>query len=127
MIRLLDGPAGGSELSLRRAPFFLRVVIDPGGKVDALDDVPAADEVVHVYQGERDTLRMLPDDIYICVRGPGGLQQAGGASGEYRHRPDVDGQQLRDAATWRAWVIDEVQRTEGREPVLPAGMEAADG
>lgn len=128
MIRLLDGPAAGSELSLRRAPYFLRVVIDRrSGKVDALDmldDTPLPGEAVHVYQGQRDTLRMLPDDIIVCVRGPGGLQQAGGASGDYQHRADVDGEQLRDTAAWRAWVTDEVRRSEDREPVLPAGMEA---
>ncbi len=128
MIRLLDGPAAGSELSLRRAPLYLRVVIDAAGKVDALDmldDKPQPGETVHVYRGERDTLFALRDDIFICVRGPGGLQQAGGAKGDFHHLDGVDGEQLRDTAAWRAWVHQEVENVEGREVVHPAGMSHA--
>lgn len=113
MIRIVDGPAGGAELSLRRAPVYLRVVIDSAGRVDALDmldDVPRDGETVHVYQGDRDTLRALPDDVFVCASGRDGMRQVGGADGVYRHRPDVDGEQLRDTAVWRSWVIEEVAR-----------------
>lgn len=113
MIRLADGPAGDVELSLRRAPRFLRIVIDPKGRIDALDmldDVARPDETIHVYQGELDTLRALPDDIFVCVSGPDGLRQAGGAEGVYRHRADVDGETLRDTAAWREWASAEGDR-----------------
>lgn len=115
MIRFLDGPADGTELSLRRAPRFLRVVVDAKGRIDALDlldDVAGAGETVHVYQGDVDTLMALPDDIFVCTSGPGGLRQAGGAEGVYRHRGDVEGEPLRDTATWRSWVTEEVERQE---------------
>jgi hypothetical protein len=47
-----DGPAKGQTLMLQRAPLFLRVVIDPSGKVDALDqltDKPASNEKIFAY------------------------------------------------------------------------------
>jgi len=52
MSRFLDGPAAGVSLSLGRSPVFLRVVRDPSGKWDALDqlgDSPAPNEEIHVY------------------------------------------------------------------------------
>lgn len=58
MIRFLDGPAEGAVLELRRAPVFLRVVIDrKTGETDALDqldDQPRPTEAIRVYrrQGE---------------------------------------------------------------------------
>lgn len=54
MIMFQDGPAAGAVLDLRRAPVFLRVVIDRNtNEVDALDrleDRPALGEDVHVYR-----------------------------------------------------------------------------
>ena len=53
MTRFEDGPAAGQVLSLTRAPIFLRVVLAPDGKVDALDlleDTPAQDEKLFAYQ-----------------------------------------------------------------------------
>ena len=53
MTRFLDGPAAGKTLSLSYSPYYLRVVIDPNGAVDALDapdDMPRAGEVVHLYR-----------------------------------------------------------------------------
>lgn len=54
MIQFIDGPAKGTTLDLRRAPVFLRVVIDPVGDVfdalDQLDDVPKPHESIHVYR-----------------------------------------------------------------------------
>ena len=47
------GPADNITLMLRRAPRFLRVVIDQGGEIDALDqpeDVRKDGEVVYVYE-----------------------------------------------------------------------------
>ena len=54
MITFEDGPAAGAVLDLRRAPVFLRVVIDrKTNEVDALDlvnDLPTLGEDVHVYR-----------------------------------------------------------------------------
>ncbi len=53
MTRFVDGPAAGVSLDLRRLPIFLRVVRDPEGKWDALDqltDVPAPDEALVAYR-----------------------------------------------------------------------------
>lgn len=105
VIKFLDGPAAGAPLPLRRAPMYLRVVIDPSGKVDALDqldDEPRAGETVHVYARAR-----WAGPIHVCgglngnrsrVHGSGWVIEA-----DYRHMPDVDGEGLRDTETWRAW------------------------
>jgi hypothetical protein len=48
-----DGPAKGAELTLRRTPVFLRVVISAAGEVDALDmpdDEPAPFEDIYAYR-----------------------------------------------------------------------------
>jgi len=53
MITFEDGPAQGQALTLSRAPFLLRVVIDADGTVDGLDqltDTPKSTEAVHVYR-----------------------------------------------------------------------------
>lgn len=96
MSKFLDGPAAGSALMLRRAPVFLRAVIDEStGKVDALDqmdDTPGPSERVHVY-------RRVGEPIHACVR-PGGCYELG----DYRHVPDVDERLVRVTEDWRRWV-----------------------
>ena len=50
--KFLNGPAAGKTLSLSRAPVLLRVVIGPGGRLDALaglEDEPSDDERVLAY------------------------------------------------------------------------------
>lgn len=52
MTEFLDGPAAGVNLTLRRAPLFLRVTKDADGNFDALDqleDTPRLDEEITVY------------------------------------------------------------------------------
>lgn len=52
MITLIHSPTEKQTLMLRRAPYFLRVVRDKLGKVDALDqlrDEPRDDETIRVY------------------------------------------------------------------------------
>lgn len=96
---------------LQRAPIFLRVVIDQDGTVDALDqldDEPRPGETVHVYEQVPGT----HSRAHLCIRGEGR-----GASGwyeiaEYTHRPDVDGEQLRDRDAWQTWA--DVQRLHRR-------------
>lgn len=122
-VHLVDGPAAGTHLALRRAPVFLRIVIDRrSGKVDALDeldDTPREGEGLHVYQGDRDTLFAFRSDVYVCTSDKrGSLTAAGLAKGTYRHLADVDGEQLRDTAAWRAWVLERVATVERREPVV---------
>ena len=99
MVELRGGPAGGVTLALRRAPRFLRVVIDPAGAVDALDqleDTPTDGELVEVYE-----LLERRGPVHVCARRGGGSGWYESAS--YTFRGDVDGNQLRDTAAWRAW------------------------
>lgn len=98
---LEDGPAAGTY-SVRRAPHFLRAVVSPTGHLDLLDrldDTPLPGEVVSVYEAVPGTI-FDPDTLartgtFICpppcVRG------------SYRHRVDVDGEQLRTTEAWRRW------------------------
>jgi hypothetical protein len=102
MATFLDGPAAGASLALRRAPIFLRVVIGPRGKVDALDqldDEPNANESVHVYRKRVDGPRG-----HVCGR-PGGCFELG----EYRYLPDAPGEELRAKAAWRTWVEQQAE------------------
>jgi hypothetical protein len=54
MINFANGPAAGSHLMLRRAPYFLRVVRSKkSGEIDALDqlgDEPSKGEELFAYQ-----------------------------------------------------------------------------
>lgn len=101
MSRILDGPAGPTALANARAPRFLRLVIDDAGKVDCLDqleDTPAAAERVHVYELELGTYHGV-----ALVRMARPATCVPMATGDYRHRPDVDGETVRETASWRAW------------------------
>jgi hypothetical protein len=98
-----DGPARGATLIFRRAPVFLRVVENRDTHtfdvLDQLADAPAANELVHVYRRVTE-----PVHAHLHYRGRG----KGPASGwyelaEYEHLPEIDGEQLRDTAIWRAW------------------------
>jgi hypothetical protein len=101
----LDGPAAGRSLDLRRAPFLLRVVVDRAtGAVDALDqlvDEPGDGEDVHVY-----VLAAPPQRAHVCYRGSKKRQSGWWEFGIYRHLADVDGEELRETDTWRAWARD---------------------
>jgi hypothetical protein len=98
---LEDGPCAG-DYSVRRAPHFLRAVLHASGATDLLDqlnDVPLETEAVCVYEA-------LPGTIFD----PDTLARTGtflcpppAASGRYRHRTDVDGEQVRATGAWRAW------------------------
>jgi len=99
---LEDGPAAGTY-SVRRAPYFLRAVVSRSdARVDLLDqlyDEPRAIEAVHVYEAIPGTI-WDPDTL---ARTGTFLCPPPAASGRYRHRADVDGEQLRMTAAWRAW------------------------
>lgn len=96
-----DGPADGVTLVNARAPWFLRIVVDPEGKVDCLDQVgdePADGEGVFVYEAIPGThvgpalVRMTRPNRCVWMQ-----------MGDYRHRADVDGEQLRETAAWQEW------------------------
>jgi len=97
---LLDGPAAG-RYSVRRAPYFLRAVIARDGRLDLLDqlhDEPRPVERVHVYEAAGPLWSAEAERRAGTIICP-----PPGASGEYRHRPDVDGEQLRETEAWREW------------------------
>lgn len=106
MSKFIDGPAAGVTLELRRAPVFLRVVIDPAGKVDALDqldDTPAANEKIFVYRIDPKTLFRA----HVCRRSKG--QRSGWIeSGDYRLHPSQPGDAVRETAAWQEWTTSEV-------------------
>jgi hypothetical protein len=104
-----DGPAGGQSLANGRQPLFLRVVVDAAGGVDCLDhleDVAKPDERIHVYELVPNT-----DKGIALVRVGGHRGQPATcipmALGDYRHRPDVDGELVRDTLAWRNWCLEQ--------------------
>lgn len=102
MSRFLDGPAISKTLDCARAPTFIRVVVAASGKIDVLDlmdDTPRSDEMVHVYEQVPGTHH---GPMFVCVRGRGG-GSGRFESADYVYRPDIDGEQLRDNGSWRAW------------------------
>ena len=99
---LADGPCAGTY-SVTRAPHFLRAVRFELKQdlLDQLTDEPRLGETVHVYEVDPSQPHFDPDtwarqmNAIICP--------PPGATGTYRHRADVDGEELRDTAAWRAW------------------------
>lgn len=101
---LVDGPCAGTY-SIRRAPYFLRAVAgttrNTSDVLDQLGDVPMPTEVVYVYELDRSERHFDPDtwvrqmNAFLCP--------PPGATGTYRHRADVDGEELRETGAWRAW------------------------
>ena len=96
MVTLSDGPCKGYYF-VRRAPLFLRAVLDKMGETDVLDqldDTPKASESVHIYEREGEAGWM-----HVRGRGFSGFY----ACATYHHLPDVVGQELRDNLTWQDW------------------------
>lgn len=95
-----SGPAEGHMLMLRRTPRFLRVVVAPGNKIDALDqldDNPAPNERIHVYV-VIESLGM----IHISRRPRS--QSGTYASARYRHvEPQPADHEIRETEAWRDW------------------------
>jgi hypothetical protein len=101
MVKIKDGPAKGTVLHLQNAPRLLRVVIDPSGKVDALDcpdDTPDPKEAVYVYRRDGDAGQAI-----ICSRGKG-CRHAAVAEyvlNDLQPEPVV----MRDSEQWNLWMI----------------------
>lgn len=117
MTRCLDGPAAGQTLQLRRAPTYLRVVVDAAGTWDALDqldDYPQMDETVYAYRMEGE-----PTWMHVRARTGGGFYRGG----QYRVvEPQPDQAVLRSETRWQAWVSERVGR-----PMNPDGTAADAG
>lgn len=106
MIRFWGGPAEGANLSLRRAPRFIRVVRGPRGKLDALDqldDEPTASETVSVY-------RQVWKGPTIHMKGTRAVTGFW-PTASYQWMPHVNGESVRSTDAWRAWCrqADEAQ------------------
>ena len=136
MLSLLDGPCKGTFM-VKRAPIFLRAVAKPVllprepddeegqirtdlGEADVLDqleDTPADGEQVFIYE------RMGNSGwIHLQARGQDGKKISGYyATGQYKYRPDVDGERFRDNNRWREWVSERVSFREPGTTVGPDG------
>ena len=100
MLELLDGPCKSTFL-VKRAPQFLRAVINKKGVTDVLDqvdDTPEVGETVYVY-------RLEGGASWVHIKGARGISGFY-AMAKYHYLPDVDGQSLRDNVTWRKWCVD---------------------
>lgn len=101
MTTFQDGPASGTNLRLRRAPIFLRVVRAKDGKVDALDqltDTPQPDEELFAY-----IITSKPGWMHINSKKGGGMF----AVVEYRLvQPQPSDAEMRVECNWDAWVND---------------------
>lgn len=99
MTRFLDGPAAETTLMLKRAPVFLRVVIDNSGEIDALDqlhDEPKRTETIHVYR-----LEGKPGMCHVLRRPKGSGFYT---TATYRYfTPQPTDAECRTTAAWRAW------------------------
>jgi hypothetical protein len=116
-MKFLDGPAKGRFLSLRRAPIFLRVVIDIDGGVDALDqpgDTPSPTETIHVYR-----LASEPSHFIVCSRGKGAGCNPGVTADYCLYDNQPTDEEAREGSCWRAWCL--LQAEEGLWPLYPTG------
>lgn len=107
MIRFLDGPAAGLVLELKRAPPLLRVVRDPAGAFDALDqldDAPRPDESVTVYRRVG-----RPGSVHVDYCRP--RRGVWYLTAAYEVCPDQPGDaDARDTTRWREWARRQQQR-----------------
>ena len=103
MVQLVDGPCQCAYM-VKRAPRYIRAVKDKlTGETDLLDqieDTPNDSEEVFVYKLEEGT----SGTVHLDGRGKNGKRFGGWyAMREYRHLPEVNGEELRDNNVWQAW------------------------
>lgn len=115
MSKFLDGPAADVFLSIRRAPFLLRVVCSPTGKWDALDqldDTPAPRERIYVYARKTQPTRM-----HISCRPRSGSGWYESADYSILTEQPAD-EVMRDNALWRTWCQENGPRFFPPAPVV---------
>jgi hypothetical protein len=109
----VDGPAAGKRLDLRRAPLYLRVVIDADGGVDALDlldDTPDPGEAIYVYRMSAN----LGSGI-ACTRGKGCRPFN---MSEYKlHGQQPPDDVARDFEKWRGWTAAQFEQEQRIDPL----------
>ena len=111
MLKLKNGPVEGSY-ACKRAPSYLRAVVDARGTRDVLDlpnDEPRPDERVYIYRriGEA-------GQVHLNMGRSGGTGFY--ALAEYEWIPGTDGEAVRRIEDWRAWCVIETN-TQREEPV----------
>jgi hypothetical protein len=105
MLELVDGPCKGNYM-VKRAPVFLRAVLDKAGEKDVLDlveDTPKDSETVYIYQREGSA-----GQVHINAAKVKGFY----AMAKYHYLPNVDGETLRDNPSWQAWATAHLQSNE---------------
>jgi len=106
MTTFKDGPAKGQTLMLRRAAMFLRVVQDPNGEWDALDqlgDTPKPGERLYAYK-----ITFPVHMAHYCMGGGrGGMYPVASYS---LVEPQPTDQQMRTEPQWDAWCKAQVQK-----------------
>ena len=109
MIKLLDGPAKG-VYAVHRAPVRLRAVLGKQGferdVLNELADTPSEHETIAVYE------RVTPSyPVHINT----GHRKGTGfyVTGDYRFRPDVDGESVRATPAWRKWAAMDIAKELG--------------
>ncbi len=99
MLNLIDGPCMGIFM-VKRAPKYLRAVVNTKGKTDVLDqieDTPGEDEIVYVY-------RLEGSNGIVHIHGKPSVC-GWYALGQYHWMPEVNGQELRDNTAWQKWAL----------------------
>jgi hypothetical protein len=103
-----DGPAAGTRLELRRAPLYLRVVINGQGEIDALDqleDKPEPTEIIHVYRMSANL-----GGGFCCSRGKGGGCRQFNVNEYKSHTEQPTDDEARDSEKWKAWVTKQCEK-----------------
>ncbi len=99
MIELKGGVCEGTYM-VKRAPIYLRAVIDNEGKRDVLDlleDTPKENESVHIYR--------LEGEAGVVHLNFGGGKGGWYALGNYHHMPNIEGEFLRSNNEWQKWAL----------------------
>lgn len=103
MSKFHQGPADGEMLMISRAPRFLRVVVGPNNKIDALDlleDTPAPEEEIHIYEIQTEPITAFVDGTKNGRRFGRAVQIA-----DYAYFPEQPADhEVRTTEAWQAWV-----------------------
>jgi len=99
MLILNDGPCAGTYMC-KRAPDYLRAVINGKGEKDVLDlpgDTPEPDEEIYIY-------RLVEGPGWIHLKRGGKKGSGYFATGSYKYIPGIDTGDLRDNIKWIEWI-----------------------